>query len=121
MQQKGAGDAWSVQGRSAGAVYFEFMDDKDIAEVLNTRQQIIHKQFESGFQGSDSGREHHLYRSLGVRIGDVPGYHQGRGQRDSTYNLKMETVEMAQKVVDKQMMVAREIAGLLGETTAETK
>ena len=37
------------------------------------------------------------------------------------YNLKMETVEMAQKVIDKQMMVAQEIAGLLGETTAETK
>ena len=28
---------------------------------------------------------------------------------------------MAQKVIDKQMMVAQEIAGLLGETTAETK
>ena len=31
------------------------------------------------------------------------------------------TVEMAQKVIEKQMMVAQEIAGLLGETTAETK
>ena len=28
---------------------------------------------------------------------------------------------MAQAVIDKQMMVAQEIAGLLGETTAETK
>ena len=28
---------------------------------------------------------------------------------------------MAQKVIHKQMMVAQEIAGLLGETTAETK
>ena len=28
---------------------------------------------------------------------------------------------MAQRVIDKQMMVAQEIAGLLGETTAETK
>ena len=30
-------------------------------------------------------------------------------------------MEIAQKVIDKQMMVAQEIAGLLGETTAETK
>ena len=37
------------------------------------------------------------------------------------YNLKMETVAMAKRVIDKQMMVAQEIAGLLGETTAETK
>ena len=37
------------------------------------------------------------------------------------YQLKMKTVEAAQKVIDKQMMVAQEIDGLLGETTAETK
>lgn len=35
--------------------------------------------------------------------------------------LRMEMVAVAQKVIDKQMMVAQEIAGLLGETTAETK
>ena len=35
--------------------------------------------------------------------------------------LRMEGVNIAQKVIDKQMMVAQEIAGLLGETTAETK
>lgn len=37
------------------------------------------------------------------------------------YEKKMETVDMAQKVINKQMMVAQQIAGLLGETTAETK
>ncbi|RAU94333.1 [Fe-Fe] hydrogenase large subunit C-terminal domain-containing protein [Paenibacillus sp. YN15] len=35
--------------------------------------------------------------------------------------LKQETVEMAQRVIENQMRVAQEIAGLLGETTAETK
>ena len=35
--------------------------------------------------------------------------------------LKIETVEMAQQVIAKQMTVAQEIASLLGETTAETK
>ena len=33
----------------------------------------------------------------------------------------METMEMAQNVIDKQLTVAQEIASLLGETTAETK
>ncbi len=37
------------------------------------------------------------------------------------YARKLETIEMAQKVIDKQMTVAQQIAGLLGETTAETK
>ncbi|HPN29969.1 MAG TPA: PAS domain-containing protein [bacterium] len=35
--------------------------------------------------------------------------------------LKEETIEKVNKVVDNQMKVAQEIAGLLGETTAETK
>ena len=37
------------------------------------------------------------------------------------YMKKLETVELAQKVIDKQMTVVQQIAGLLGETTAETK
>lgn len=35
--------------------------------------------------------------------------------------LKRETVKKVNEVVDKQMKVVQEIAGLLGETTAETK
>jgi len=37
------------------------------------------------------------------------------------YEKKKATIDLAQKVIYKQMMVAQEIAGLLGETTAETK
>jgi len=37
------------------------------------------------------------------------------------YERKLETIDLAQKVIHKQMMVAQEIAGLLGETTADTK
>ena len=35
--------------------------------------------------------------------------------------LREETMETAQRVIDKQMRVAQEIASLLGETTGETK
>lgn len=35
--------------------------------------------------------------------------------------MRHETIETAQKVIDKQMRVAQEIASLLGETTGETK
>ncbi len=35
--------------------------------------------------------------------------------------MKKNTIDAAQKVIDKQMRVAQEIASLLGETTAETK
>ena len=42
-------------------------------------------------------------------------------QAREDYERKLETIDLAQKVIHKQMMVAQEIAGLLGETTAETK
>ena len=42
-------------------------------------------------------------------------------QMQQDYEKKLETIDLAQKVIHKQMMVAQEIAGLLGETTAETK
>ncbi|HEX9061878.1 MAG TPA: histidine kinase, partial [Clostridia bacterium] len=37
------------------------------------------------------------------------------------HNIREKNVELAQKVIEKQMRVAQEIASLLGETTAETK
>ena len=40
---------------------------------------------------------------------------------EKEYDKKLQMVSSAQEVIDKQMMVAQEIAGLLGETTAETK
>ncbi|NMA79064.1 MAG: histidine kinase, partial [Clostridiales bacterium] len=41
--------------------------------------------------------------------------------KESLYKLRVDTIGMAQKVINKQMVVAQEIASLLGETTAETK
>ena len=42
-------------------------------------------------------------------------------QKAERMKVNEETVRIAQKVIDKQMRVAQEIASLLGETTAETK
>jgi PAS domain-containing protein len=42
-------------------------------------------------------------------------------QKQELQKLKLETIEKVNEVVDNQMKVAQEIAGLLGETTAETK
>ena len=42
-------------------------------------------------------------------------------RKKASFEMKMSSVEMAQKVIEKQMTVAQEIASLLGETTAETK
>ena len=44
-----------------------------------------------------------------------------REQQESLYQPRVDTMNMAQKVIDKQMIAAQQIASLLGETTAETK
>lgn len=42
-------------------------------------------------------------------------------QRQKIFESRSQNIEIAQKVMEKQMRVAQEIASLLGETTAETK
>jgi iron only hydrogenase large subunit-like protein/uncharacterized Fe-S cluster-containing protein len=42
-------------------------------------------------------------------------------QKEKKENISRQTVEIADKVVDKQMRIVQEIASLLGETAAETK
>ncbi len=42
-------------------------------------------------------------------------------QKEKKENISRQTIEVADKVVDKQMRIVQEIASLLGETAAETK
>ena len=49
---------------------------------------------------------------------DVTDEENARVQKE---NMNRQTVEIADKVVDKQMRIVQEIASLLGETAAETK
>lgn len=42
-------------------------------------------------------------------------------QREKKENISRQTIDVADKVVDKQMRIVQEIASLLGETAAETK
>ena len=46
---------------------------------------------------------------------------EGVRKQEQLRKVKLDTVAMAQNVINKQMMVAQEIAGLLGETTAENE
>ena len=60
-------------------------------------------------------KEHGMYL---VFVKDISEEEQHKKQMES---LRDSTVDIAQKVIVKQMRVAQEIASLLGETTAETK
>ncbi|MGI6070829.1 MAG: [Fe-Fe] hydrogenase large subunit C-terminal domain-containing protein [Blautia sp.] len=100
---------------------FEFIDDRHMQQVLEKKENIINKRtyLESlGMTVLETIVLIESPRSLLVMFQDVT---MEEAQKERNLKLKLETVEMAQKVIDKQMMVAQEIAGLLGETTAETK
>lgn len=100
---------------------FEFVEEKDIADVLDKKEPIIHRKLKLESMNL-TVVESIIYienlESALVTYQDITKEEKAKEQR---LNLKMETVDMAQKVIDKQMMIAQEIAGLLGETTAETK
>ena len=100
---------------------FEFIEAEDIETALLTREPVFHRKIRLD-QGRIAAEETIVYiadlDAVLVLFQDVTREEKIKEQH---YNLKVETVEMAQKVIEKQMMVAQEIAGLLGETTAETK
>ncbi len=58
-------------------------------------------------------------RNMAIAI--IKDVTQEEKDNEALYKRKIESVKMAQNVIDKQMVVAQQIASLLGETTAETK
>ena len=58
------------------------------------------------------------YRNIICFMRDVTSEESERSKRQS---ISSQTVETANKVVEKQMRIVQEIASLLGETTAETQ
>ncbi len=58
------------------------------------------------------------HNTLIVLINDIT---DEENQRQKIFESRSQNIEIAQKVMEKQMRVAQEIASLLGETTAETK
>lgn len=60
-------------------------------------------------------REYHLILGIMRDVTDI------ENDREKKENIRRQTLETADKVVDKQMRIVQEIASLLGETAAETK
>jgi PAS domain S-box-containing protein len=80
---------------------------KDIAEYPS--HDIIVRQYVFAPENQD------------IIIGIFTDITEDQDRQDELARLKATTLERAQDVINRQMRVAQEIAGLLGETTAETK
>ena len=97
------------------------LDPKDFLEVLQTGTAIHGKRIylaEYEKYTEETIIYDKEFRLLVCILRDVT---EEETQREKKENISRQTVEIADRVIDKQMRIVQEIASLLGETAAETK
>ena len=104
-----------------GRYIFEFLDGEDFETVLLTHESIHRKKVELTAWNMTALVTIVYIESRDALLTIIQDITAEEQEAEKQFQLKMQTLEVAQEVIDKQMMVAQEIAGLLGETTAETK
>lgn len=97
------------------------LDPKDFLEVLRTGSPIHEKRIYLA-EYDKYAEETIIYdKELRLLICILRDVTAEETQRERKENISRQTVEIADKVIDKQMRIVQEIASLLGETAAETK
>ncbi len=92
----------------------DFMDAKNGAKITNKRVYLAeYKRYIEETIVYDAE-----FRSLMCIMRDIT---EDEAARERKEQISAQTIDIADKVVDKQMRIVQEIASLLGETTAETK
>ena len=112
-----------VRSRSdvMGEPLIRLIDPIDFINAAQYGKRIVNKR--------DYYAEYDIYLELtivndkksGNMIGILRDVTDEESERKSKEELSRQTIETADKVVDKQMRIVQEIASLLGETAAETK
>lgn len=100
---------------------FEYMDHKDFEQTFITQLNTYDKKVELPQLGLITEQTLIYVREQNIVIGIIRDVTEEEEHSQTVLRRKLESVEMTQKVIEKQMTVAQEIASLLGETTAETK
>ena len=100
---------------------FELIDSSDFQFVLETKQPITNKKVHYKEYGITTEQSIIYIDKQNIVMGIFKDITKEEREQENLYDLRVETMEMAQKVIDKQMVAAQQIASLLGETTAETK
>lgn len=104
-----------------GDQVIRILDPKDFIDVLTTGKNIRDKRMYlaeyNRYIEQTIVHEKNLHLLIGI-MRDVTDEEEARERKE---NFCRQTVEVADKVVEKQMRIVQEIASLLGETAAETK
>lgn len=108
------------QDRVLGNKLSTIMNPKHFEAALN-KQGLVTGEVSFPSYGIIAWQAIFYVKKEDVLIGIFADLTKEKQQRERLALVTGETLEKAQEVIDKQMRVAQEIAGLLGETTAETK
>ena len=100
---------------------YEFIDPADFQWVFETHQNIHGKRVNYPEYPLSTLQNIVYIEKENAVLATFIDITKEEEQAREDYEKNLETIDLAQKVIHKQMMVAQEIAGLLGETTAETK
>ena len=105
----------------AGSPVVRILDPLPFMEVINTKKNIRDKRVylaEYKKYLEETIIYDQTYHLLVCILRDVT---DEENEKEKKENIRKQTIEIADKVSDKQMRIVQEIASLLGETAAETK
>ena len=97
------------------------MDDTGFISVIETKQNIYKQKLRMSQYGLVFMMNLVYLKKQNHIMAIMTDVTRDEKNQEELTRVKQNTLEAAQKVITKQMRVAQEIAGLLGETTAETK
>lgn len=104
-----------------GDQVIRILDPKIFIKVLNSGQSVNNQRVYLAEYKRYVEQSVVYDRDSRLLIGIMRDVTDEETQRERRESLNRQTVEVADKVVDKQMRIVQEIASLLGETAAETK
>ncbi|MGE5542020.1 MAG: [Fe-Fe] hydrogenase large subunit C-terminal domain-containing protein [Bacillota bacterium] len=109
-----------LRQKMAGKALAEMIDPENFERVLEGKKML--KLRVDYPQYSISTEQSIFYvEKENVVIGIFVDRTEEQKRKSEAFQTRQSVISRAQEVIDKQMKVAQEIAGLLGETTAETK
>lgn len=110
-------DKMNVQGKSLT----EIMDCAEFFKVATCGVKVIGQRVEYPNLGLVTEQTIIPVQEHNLVIGIITNITDSEKRNNELQSMKLEAVDKAKEIINKQMHVAQEIAGLLGETTAETK
>ncbi len=128
-------DTWKIQQFNTAAQKLFHLDRKDVGEALIWNLLPMEEFYDLLRHKDNSYDKKYYYDKFNITVMQsivfvekqniailvLKDISEEENRRKDLMEMRKETVDITQKVIEKQMRVAQEIASLLGETTAETK